>query len=159
MPTPFQTLLIVGFALCISHLITGYFKSLIATAVLILYLAALVVLVIVIITFQWHTINFNHQRQFFRLRAETERMERGSDSTQSFCMAQKTYDRNYARTPVRSLATMDLMSMMILAVWIHFFRDPTATGWLVVVYCLYWDIRGIRIWLLRLAAEYMDPAV
>lgn len=101
MPTPFQTLLIVVFAICASHLITGYFKSLIATAVLILYLAALVVLVIVIITFQWHTINFNHQRQFFRLRAETERMEQGRHSRQSFCMAQTTYDRNYARASER----------------------------------------------------------
>lgn len=54
---------------------------------------------------------------------------------------------------------MNLVDMMILAVWIHFFRNPTATGWLVVIYCLYWDIRGIRSWLLRLAAEYMDPAV
>ncbi|KAH0041952.1 FAD/NAD(P)-binding domain-containing protein, partial [Aureobasidium melanogenum] len=59
----------------------------------------------------------------------------------------------------KSLATMDLIGMMILAVFIHFFRNPTATGWLVVIYCLYWDIRGIRSLLLRLAAEYMDPAV
>ncbi|KAG9848204.1 hypothetical protein KCU98_g6393, partial [Aureobasidium melanogenum] len=59
----------------------------------------------------------------------------------------------------KPLATMNLIGMMILAVLIHFFRNPTATGWLVVIYCLYWDIRGIRSWLLRLAAEYMDPAV
>ncbi|KAG9567267.1 hypothetical protein KCU71_g2543, partial [Aureobasidium melanogenum] len=56
-------------------------------------------------------------------------------------------------------AIMDLIGMMILAVFIHFFRNPTAVGWLVVIYCLYWDIRGIRSWLSRLAAEYMDPAV
>lgn len=101
MPTPFQTVLIVGFTLCASHLITSYFKSLVATAVLILYLAALVFLVIVIVTFQWHTINFNHQRQFFRLRAETERMERGGNSTQSSCMAQTKFDRDYARESER----------------------------------------------------------
>lgn len=93
MSTAFETLLIVGIAICASHLITAFFENLAATAVLILYLAALIFLVALIITFQWYTTNFNQQRQFGRLKAETETMESG---TRSSCMAQRAYDRKHA---------------------------------------------------------------
>ncbi|CAD0099738.1 unnamed protein product [Aureobasidium mustum] len=101
MPTTFQTLMIVIFAICASHLITGYFKSLVATAVLFLYLAALFFLVVGIVSFQWHTINFNHRAQFARLVAETERMNRDDDHSRSFCMAQEKFSHDYARRSER----------------------------------------------------------
>lgn len=98
MPTAFETLLIVGIAICTSHFITAFFENLVATAVLFLYLAALILLMALIITFQWYTTNFNQHRQFARLKAETETMESG---TRSSCMAQKAYDRNYIRASER----------------------------------------------------------
>lgn len=49
--------------------------------------------------------------------------------------------------------------MMLLAICVHFFRDPNSAGWLFVAYCLYYDVRGIRGWLLRLAVEYLDFVV
>jgi len=54
---------------------------------------------------------------------------------------------------------MDIISMMFFAVCIHFYRDPKNAGWLLVFYCLWYDIRGIRSWLRRLAVEYLDGAV
>ena len=46
--------------------------------------------------------------------------------------------------------------MMLTAVFIHFLRDPNNAGWLLVAYCLWYDIRGIRSFLRRLAFEYLD---
>lgn len=45
--------------------------------------------------------------------------------------------------------------MMLIAIFIHFFRDPNNAGWLLVAYCLWYDIRGVRSWLRRLAVEYL----
>jgi hypothetical protein len=49
--------------------------------------------------------------------------------------------------------------MMLIAVCIHFLRDLNNAGWLLVLYCLYYDIRGIRSWLSILAIEYLDGIV
>jgi hypothetical protein len=56
-------------------------------------------------------------------------------------------------------ANMGLTEMMLSAVCVHFFRDPNNVGWLLVLYCLYYDIRGIRSWLMSLAVEYLDGVV
>jgi hypothetical protein len=54
---------------------------------------------------------------------------------------------------------MRLVTMILLAIFVHFFHDPNSAGWLLVAYCLYYDVRGIRGWLLRLASEYLDVVV
>jgi hypothetical protein len=56
-------------------------------------------------------------------------------------------------------ANMGTTEMMLIAVCVHFFRDPNNAGWLLVVYCLYYDIRGIRSWSTRLAIGYLDGVV
>jgi hypothetical protein len=56
-------------------------------------------------------------------------------------------------------ANMGITEMMLIAVCVHFFRDPNNAGWLLVLYCLYYDIRGIRSWMMRLAIEYLDVVV
>jgi hypothetical protein len=48
-----------------------------------------------------------------------------------------------------------MIGMMLLAVIVHFLCDPTATYWLLVFYLIYYDVRGIRSWLVRLALQYM----
>jgi hypothetical protein len=54
---------------------------------------------------------------------------------------------------------MGLTGMMLIAVCIHFLRDPNNAGWLLVLYCLYYNIRGTGSWLSRLAIKYLDGVV
>jgi hypothetical protein len=54
---------------------------------------------------------------------------------------------------------MHITEMMLIAVCIHFYRDPNNAGWLLVAYCLYYDIRGIRSLLVRFVVECLDGVV
>lgn len=55
-----------------------------------------------------------------------------------------------------SLTTsVNMIGMMLLALIVHFLCDPTATYWLLVFYLIYYDVRGIRSWLVRLTLTYM----
>ncbi|CAD0029679.1 unnamed protein product [Aureobasidium pullulans] len=51
--------------------------------------------------------------------------------------------------------SVNMIGMMLLALIVHFLCDPTATYWLLIFYLIYYDVRGIRRWLVRLALTYM----
>jgi tryptophan-rich sensory protein len=54
---------------------------------------------------------------------------------------------------------MQIIEMMFTAVCIHFCRDPNNAGWLLVAYCLWYDIRGIRSLVVRFVVEILEGVV